>query len=72
MYTNCEQPPTILHGKTELSVINDGQVVLGIYSCDPGYQLHGSSQINCDLDTEIWESNLPTCKLGNFWMCLLK
>lgn len=63
---DCEHPPTILHGKTELSVENDGVDVRATYSCDSGYQLYGSSQLICDTDTDMWQSDLPACKLGNF------
>lgn len=66
VYRDCEVPPTILHGRTELSVDDDGVVVTAIFSCDPGYKLHGLSKLNCDPDTDIWQSDLPTCKLGNF------
>lgn len=64
VYTDCERPPTILHGKTELSVDDDGIVVTGIYTCDNGYRLHGQAELFCDTDTDEWQGELPICKQG--------
>lgn len=64
VYTDCERPPTILHGRTELSVDDDGIIVTALYICDDGYHLHGTSQLTCDTDTDQWQGDLPACKLG--------
>lgn len=65
VYTDCERPPTILHGKTELSVDDQGIVVIASYSCDKGFQLIGESEIFCNTDTDEWQSTkLPACKQG--------
>lgn len=64
VYTDCERPPTIHHGKAELSVDEDGIVVTALYSCDAGYQLNGQAAVNCNTDSDVWEGNLPVCKLG--------
>lgn len=64
VYTDCERPPTILHGVTKLSIDDEGINVFAIYSCDPGYHLHGQTQLNCDTNTDEWQGNLPACKLG--------
>lgn len=64
VYTDCERPPTILHGRTELSVDDDGVIVTALYTCETGYQLHGQSQMTCNTDTDEWEGDLPACKLG--------
>lgn len=65
VFTDCERPPTIHHGKAELSVDDDGIVVTALYSCDAGYQLNGQAQITCNTDTDEWQGDLPVCKLGN-------
>lgn len=64
MYTDCERPPTILHGKTELMVDDEGTIVTAFYTCESGYQLHGEAQLICNTDTDEWKGNLPACKLG--------
>lgn len=64
VYTDCERPPTILHGRTELSVDDEGIVVTALYKCDAGYHLHGQSQLTCNTDTDEWMGDLPACKLG--------
>lgn len=65
VYTDCERPPTILHGKTELTVDDDGVVVIAVYSCDKGFQLVGESEMFCNTDTDEWQSAvLPVCKQG--------
>lgn len=66
VYTDCERPPTIHHGKAELSVDEDGIVVTALYSCDAGYQLNGQAAVNCNTDSDVWEGNLPVCKLGTY------
>lgn len=66
MYTDCERPPTILHGKTELTVDDEGIVVTAIYTCDVGYQLHGLSRLVCNTDNDEWQGDLPACKLGDY------
>lgn len=64
-YTDCERPPTILHGKTELSVDDQGTVVIAIYTCENGYQVVGENEIYCNTDTDEWQvkDQLPICKL---------
>lgn len=66
VYTDCERPPTILHGRTKLSIDDEGINVFAIYSCESGYQLDGLSQIYCDTSTDEWEGDLPACKLGEY------
>lgn len=63
-YTDCERPPTTLHGQAELSVDDDGIVVTALYTCDAGYQLHGVARLTCNTDTDEWQGDLPVCKLG--------
>ena len=64
VYTDCERPPTILHGITKLTIDDEGINVFAMYSCEAGYQLHGQSQMNCDTSTDEWQGDLPACKLG--------
>lgn len=67
-YTDCESPPTILHGKTELIIDDEGIRVSAIYSCENGFQLVGATELLCDIDTDEWQGDLPACSQGN---CLL-
>lgn len=64
VYTDCERPPPVLHGRSELSVDDDGIIVTAQYSCDAGYHLHGQALLTCDTDTDEWQGDLPACKLG--------
>lgn len=64
IYTDCEHPPTILHGKAELLINEDGTEVSASYSCDSGFHLHGKSQMSCDTNEDVWLGDLPACKLG--------
>lgn len=70
MYTDCEHPPTILHGKTKLNIDDDGVVVTALYSCENGYQIHGQPQLVCNTDTDEWQGDLPACKLGKLQFLL--
>lgn len=63
IYTDCEHPPTILHGRTELSVDDQGVVVIANYQCELNYKLIGQPQLTCDTDTDEWQGELPECKL---------
>lgn len=63
VYTDCEDPPTILHGRTELAVVDDGSRVYANYRCDQNYKLFGTEQLECDTDTDEWQGNLPECIL---------
>lgn len=72
VYTDCERPPTILHGKTELSVDDDGIMVTAYYTCDVGFHLHGAVRLICNTDTDEWQGDLPACKLGNFFLFFMK
>lgn len=64
-YTDCESPPTILHGKTELIIDDEGIRVSAIYSCENGFQLVGATELLCDIDTDEWQGDLPACSQGN-------
>lgn len=61
---DCEHPPTILHGEVQLIVNDDGTEASALYTCKPGYHLHGKSQRSCNLDIEKWLGDLPACMLG--------
>lgn len=62
VYTDCEHPPTILHGRTELIIDDYGTQVTGSYSCESGYELVGDATLACNLDTDEWQGDLPVCK----------
>lgn len=64
VYKDCENPPTILHGKADLLINDEGDEVSAVYTCDAGFHLHGTSQMPCNVDTDEWQGDLPACKLG--------
>lgn len=37
------------------------EFVTATYRCHDGYKLHGKAAITCDLDTDEWQENPPSC-----------
>lgn len=37
------------------------EFVSATYTCFNGYKLQGKATITCDLDTDEWQENPPTC-----------
>ncbi|XP_019903180.2 CUB and sushi domain-containing protein 1 isoform X3 [Esox lucius] len=57
----CEEPGTPNHG---YKIQDDGHFAntFVLYSCNPGYTLHGSSTLTClGGDRRVWDKPLPSC-----------
>ncbi|XP_062852030.1 CUB and sushi domain-containing protein 1-like [Trichomycterus rosablanca] len=57
----CEEPGTPNYG---YKIQDDGHFAntFVLYSCNPGYTLHGSSTLTClSGDRRVWDKPLPTC-----------
>lgn len=55
----CETPKTITNGKLEGNVYEYGHSIT--YTCNRGYELHGSSVLTCTED-KSWSSDYPVCE----------
>jgi Sushi repeat (SCR repeat) len=40
------------------------EFVTATYRCEEGYRLNGKSELTCDLDTDEWQGQPPTCTEG--------
>lgn len=61
----CEEPGTPNYG---YKIQDDGHFAdtYVLYSCNPGYTLHGSSTLTClSGDRRVWDKPLPSC-IGEF------
>lgn len=47
---------------------DDGDLVSVTYVCSDGFTLHGEAELLCNLDTDEWQGEPPTCNPG---MCRL-
>ncbi|XP_029281787.1 LOW QUALITY PROTEIN: CUB and sushi domain-containing protein 1-like [Cottoperca gobio] len=57
----CEEPGVPSYG---YKIQDDGHYAntFVLYSCNPGYSLHGSSTLTClDGDRRVWDKPLPSC-----------
>lgn len=61
---DCEKPTQIANGRVSISVDDERDVVAATYSCDYGYVLVGEAERVCDLDTESWQGQPPSCQKG--------
>lgn len=70
--TDCERPPPVPNASVNL--VDDADtdtenLVSAVYACAAGYRLLGEAELFCDLDTDEWQGEPPTCRAGNY-MCL--
>lgn len=65
-YEDCEIPPKVEHGTVKISADESDDIVTALYTCNSGYKLHGNSEIYCDLDADVWQSDPPKCHEGKF------
>lgn len=57
----CEEPGVPSYG---YKIQDDGHYAntFVLYSCNPGYSLHGSSTLTClSGDRRVWDKPLPSC-----------
>ncbi|XP_037938996.1 fibrillin-2 [Teleopsis dalmanni] len=58
-YEDCENPPQVQHATIEIE--DDEDTIHAIYVCKPGYELQGTTDLMCNLDTDEWSGEPPTC-----------
>ena len=56
-------PPSVENGSIALEDNDD--TVRAIYTCNNGFQMSGADELICDLDTDEWDKNPPTCVKGD-------
>lgn len=52
-------PPTVSYATVRIE--DDDDNVRAIYACNSGYILEGETELICDLNTDKWDNNPPTC-----------
>ncbi|ALC43389.1 frac [Drosophila busckii] len=60
VYEDCLTPPPVDHGRAELRQDNE-HTNTAIYSCKSGYVLKGAKKLRCNVDTEEWQGEPPSC-----------
>lgn len=63
-HEDCERPPSVHNGIVKLSDDTEEDMVTATYSCDDGYKLQGDTHLQCDLDSDEWQGEPPTCVKG--------
>lgn len=58
-HEDCENAPYAEHSSVQ--VINEEDAVRAIYECEEGYELSGSRELICDVDTDLWDVEPPKC-----------
>lgn len=61
-HEDCENAPYAEHSSVQ--VINEEDAVRAIYECEEGYELSGSRELICDVDTDLWDVEPPKCAKG--------
>lgn len=60
-YEDCEKPPEVESASVLVATDESEEFVTATYRCHDGYKLHGRAAITCDLDTDEWQENPPSC-----------
>lgn len=58
-YEDCERPPSVSYANIRIE--DEETAIRAIYTCLPGYELRGPSEVVCDLDTDEWITEIPEC-----------
>ncbi|XP_067646329.1 fibrillin-3 [Eurosta solidaginis] len=58
-YEDCENAPYVEHSSIE--IIDEEDTVRALYKCDEGYELRGTTELVCNLDTDQWDTDPPIC-----------
>lgn len=61
VYEDCQTPPPVDHAKAELITDLEHLTNTAIYSCSAGYVINGPNQLVCNVKTEEWQGEPPTC-----------
>lgn len=65
VHTNCDRPPHVENGSTKPLVEDDnGDLVSVTYVCKDNFTLQGEAELLCNLDTDEWQGEPPTCNPG--------
>ncbi|XP_070502012.1 fibrillin-2-like [Chironomus tepperi] len=60
-HEDCEKPPEVDNAAVVIRYDDNEEFVSATYTCFNGYKLQGKGTITCDLDTDEWQENPPTC-----------
>ncbi|KAL7732539.1 hypothetical protein ACLKA6_019174 [Drosophila palustris] len=61
VYEDCKTPPPVDHARSQLFEDEENRVNTAVYNCATGYVLKGPSELTCNVDTEEWQGEPPTC-----------
>ncbi|XP_050333374.1 fibrillin-1 isoform X2 [Bactrocera neohumeralis] len=59
-HEDCESAPYAEH--STVKIINEEDAVRAIYECEEGYELSGSNELICDVDSDLWDVEPPKCE----------
>uniref|UniRef100_A0A0K8V5N2 Fibrillin-2 n=1 Tax=Bactrocera latifrons TaxID=174628 RepID=A0A0K8V5N2_BACLA len=59
-HEDCESAPYAEH--STVKIINEEDAVRAIYECEEGYELSGSNELLCDVDSDLWDVEPPKCE----------
>lgn len=62
-HQDCEIAPHAEHSTVQIK-INEEDAVRAIYECEEGYELSGSKELLCDVNTDLWDAEPPKCEKG--------
>nr|XP_036215004.1 fibrillin-1 isoform X2 [Bactrocera oleae] len=60
-HQDCEIAPHAEHSTVQIK-INEEDAVRAIYECEEGYELSGSKELLCDVNTDLWDAEPPKCE----------
>lgn len=70
-HEDCEKAPEVDNSSVFVRYDDNEEYVTATYSCFDGYKLQGKATITCDLETDEWEENPPTCiQNGKFFFII--
>ncbi|KAG5677774.1 hypothetical protein PVAND_007505 [Polypedilum vanderplanki] len=61
-HEDCEKPPEVENASVNTQIDENEEFVTATYRCNDGYKLNGRAIITCDLDTDEWQEQPPTCE----------
>lgn len=65
VYRDCENPPRVQHSTNELNEDEETEdLVIAIYKCNDGFKLVGDANLYCNLNSDEWQGEPPTCQPG--------
>ena len=61
---DCEKPPEVDNASVVVTYDENEEFVTATYRCHEGFRMRGKKDMSCDLDTDEWEGNPPSCEAG--------